>query len=81
MPDAQSVAISAALSRPTEESQYNVAPSRVNPTGRVVGSFALPRTGEPSDLAQRERDYSDVRDELWNLLLKHGNTATFQISG
>jgi len=49
--------------------------------GRVVGSFALPRTDEHSDLAQRERDYSDVRDELWNLLLKHGNTATFKISG
>jgi NitT/TauT family transport system ATP-binding protein len=48
--------------------------------GRVVGSFTLPRTAEPGDLAQRERDYSDVRDELWNLLLTHGNSATFQTS-
>jgi len=48
--------------------------------GRVVGSFTLPRDpGQVADLPQREREFSDIRDELWNLLLRHGNSPALHV--
>jgi NitT/TauT family transport system ATP-binding protein len=41
--------------------------------GRIVGSFALPRGGDrPTDLAHREIEFAGVRDEVWQLLKRHG---------